>query len=87
MKKSQPLPGWQAYPHLYYNNKVKPMVTSHWEELKKQLADSSIEELPAKINFSNDVTIELFANKSNKVKEEVEAYLQLQESIIPPTCN
>jgi hypothetical protein len=53
------------------------MVTSHWEELKKQLADSSIEELLAKINFSNDATIELFANKSNKVKEEVEAYLQL----------
>jgi hypothetical protein len=70
------LPAWQAYSTLYYQKKIKDVVTSRW----KMKWECSEDYDPAKkipspsIDFINATTKSMWADETPEVRAEVEKY-------------
>ncbi|KAH7904721.1 hypothetical protein BJ138DRAFT_1018727 [Hygrophoropsis aurantiaca] len=75
-RKQKILPDWQAYSHLYYEERVKPDVDAEWPTRREALKESGQEDTPemAPLWFRNQVTKRKFGAESDEVKAEVEEY-------------
>jgi hypothetical protein len=81
-KKTKKKSACQAYSALYYDSKVKPVVTERWNKILSEATstmttgDNPAKALPksAPIAFCNQVTAEMFKEESDDVKAEVEKF-------------
>jgi hypothetical protein len=89
-KKKKKLPEWQAYLHLFYDDKIKDVVTEEWPAeraplLEKKSNGEKIKEAPkeAPLWFRNKICQVEFNLETNEVKKEVEDYRQSLLGNIP----
>lgn len=59
---------------MYYQDKLKAIVESRYEQASRDVKCGLIETLPPLVKFRNDVVRELFAAEPDQVREEVAQY-------------
>jgi hypothetical protein len=75
-KKPKKLAAYQAYSHLFFDEKIKNVLEARWlaeRHLEKDFEEDNPKEKPS-IRFQNKVTRELYELETDDVKEEVEEY-------------
>ena len=88
-KKSRMLPNWQAYSHLYYDEKLKEVVEEEWPAEREEILarreeggkDVKAPEV-APLWFWNKIAIRVFKDETSEVKEIVEMYRQSRSGVV-----